>query len=135
MDKNIKKHLVITAVSVVLLAIIVGIFTRTVPTRTGQASLDGAYSYFPLASTTANTVQFVRGGAGVLGYVTVASTSPHEIIFYDVAATTSIALSNRISGLKRSVVEGTYIYEVAFRKGLAAEVPTGFMGDITISYK
>ncbi len=74
------------------------------------------------------TGTLVATGRGVLHSIVVNSTAAGSIVVADaVTATTPI-----IGTLKASVVEGTYLYDAIFSKGLY--VTTNGASDITVCY-
>lgn len=105
------------------------------PQGFGGVALDGAYAYKNITSADASAtvpVQ-VRGGEGVLGYITVNTTHATIVRVYD--GTTATSTGTLIASLPASAVVGTYIYDVAVRNGIVLDVPAGFAGNYTISYK
>lgn len=106
----------------------------------GAASLEGAYSYRHITSAdaSATVVVQVRGGAGVLGSITVGSTSPafsQGIRVYDGTNATTSSTSTLMAKINASAAEQTYIFDAATKNGIVLDVPAAFNGSMTISYK
>lgn len=102
--------------------------------NTGASVLDGAYSYKHVSSSFAGANTVVCGGSCTLGRVVVNTTSAQIVKLYD-GASTATSSATLIASLKASVGEGTYNYETVTSKGIVVEVPSGFTGSYTISYK
>ncbi len=106
----------------------------------GAASLEGTYQYKNITASNASSTAAVgvRGGAGVLGYLTIASSSAaftaggQGIRVYDGTSSTTGTL---IATIKSNASEGTYLFEVAVNTGIALDVPVGFTGSYTFSFK
>lgn len=90
------------------------------------ASASGGYS-FSNVSTATTTV--VKSGAGTLHSIVVNTTAAGAITVYDNTA----ASGTKIATLKASVVEGDFIYDLAFSTGLT--IVTAAASDITVTYK
>jgi hypothetical protein len=67
----------------------------------------------------------------MLAAITINKTSAHALEIYDGEDNTG----DLIAILKASIAEGTYEYFVSSNKGIAIVVPSGYVGDATISYK
>ncbi len=78
--------------------------------------------------TTATTTT-VKSGSGLLHTLSINSTAAGTITIYDNTA----ASGTKIATIKASVVEQTYIYDIAFTTGLT--IVTGAASDITVSYR
>lgn len=130
------KNIIITfLVTIGLIAGAVFYFApRTVATLGG---VDGTvYSYKNISSSNASTTRatVVRGGAGVLGYITINTADARAIGVYDGngATTTGMTL---IGSIKASTAEQTLFYDVAVTNGITLNVPASYAGSMTISYK
>jgi hypothetical protein len=85
------------------------------------------------ASSTKGTVVF--GGAGVLGAMTVGSSSAAtKVIIYDGASTATSGMSV-IATFVGTLTPGTYDFNVAVNKGVVVELPATFNGAITFSVR
>jgi hypothetical protein len=76
----------------------------------------------------------VRGGSGVLGSITIASTSAHAFKVYD-GATTATSSATLIASFPASAVVGSYDFNVSFARGLVIETLSGYAGSVVITYK
>lgn len=90
------------------------------------ASATGGYSY---ANSTTATTTVVKSGAGTLHSIVVNTTAAGSVTVYDNTA----GSGTKIATLKASVVEGTYVYDVAFATGLT--IVTAAASDVTVTYK
>lgn len=92
------------------------------------------YSFTNITSTNASATSpvLIRGGAGTLGSVIVASSSGSFLRVYDGTATTSGTL---IATFKASVGEQAFPLDVSVTKGIVLDVPATFNGSYTITYK
>lgn len=127
-----KKNIII----VVLLVALAVAYWITQSTKMGASVFDGGYQYTHLTSANASSTSgtLVRGGAGILGSVTINTTGAQIVGIYDgnTAATTT---ATKIAAIKASVGEQTFVYDVALTKGLVMELPATYAGDITVSSK
>lgn len=85
------------------------------------------------ASSTAPTVVRVRGGAGILGSIIVASSSNTAIRVYD--GLTSTTTGTLIGTIKAGISEQTFTYDVNVNYGIILDMPTTFPGVYTITYR
>ena len=85
--------------------------------------------YFNHQNIATNTTTVVKTGAGVLHSIVVNTTAAGAITIYDNTA----ASGTKIGTMKASIVEGTYVFDVAFTKGLT--IVTAAASDITVTYK
>lgn len=88
--------------------------------------VENRYNYYNI--TSANTYA-IKATSGFLHSITVNTTAAGSIIAYD----NTSGAAPIIATLKASVVEGTYIYDVAFTTGLT--IVTAAASDITVSYR
>ena len=109
---------------------------KQVPNGLKLGGADQPYSYANISSANASTTRstIVRGGAGILGAITVSSTSAQNIGIYDAnAATTSGA--TLIGIIKASTAEQTLVYDVAVLNGITLDVPASYAGSMTVTYR
>jgi len=127
------KHTQYIAVAVILIMVALAFGFKNIE----AGSVGAAYTYKHYtsanASSTAGTV--VKGGYGELGMITINSaTSTGKIKIYD-GATTATSGMPVIAVLDATTPVGTYTYEVSVTQGVVAEMPAGFVGDITFSVR
>jgi hypothetical protein len=124
-----------------VLVVIGAFFVFNRPSDAVAGSLEGDYATTTtssFASSTATTQ--LKYSAGALGNIVVSSSSPAttyaQFTLYDATstqATTSARVLARFS--PSSVATGTYIFDVAFSYGLKLEVPAGYNGNATITWR
>lgn len=85
-----------------------------------------------IVSADANSNVLVRGKAGILSMVTINKTSAHALAFYDGIDTTTLSNNTLLFTLKASIVEASYIYNIAVSKGLVVSVPASYAGDAAV---
>jgi hypothetical protein len=94
--------------------------------QTSQAaSASGGYSFRNISTATTTTV---KTGAGTLHSIVVNTTGAGSVTVYDNTA----ASGTKIATLKASIVEGTYLFDVAFATGLT--IVTAAASDVTVTY-
>lgn len=95
-----------------------------------------------LSSASSQAVILVKGGYGSLGSVIVTSVNTGQMFFYD--ATTSDVTKRtgntasstiQIAVLGPSVAVGTYVFDVAFGRGLLMVRQTGTAASTTVTYR
>lgn len=131
-----KKYIVLVGIGVI---VIFGIIFFNSPEKPlGFGGSGETYTYKSLTSTdassTAATAYLVRGGAGVLGSITIASTSASQISVYDnnTGATTSATLILRIA---QNTLPQTFNLDLAVTKGIVVEMRSTYNSAITVGYK
>jgi hypothetical protein len=108
---------------------------------TGGSEINGSYSYKNITNTNASSTAGVqvRGGAGILGHINVnrPATTTNIRVYDGLTSTSSATLIGTIYGISSvaSTTPNTYTFETAFVYGLILDVPAGYAGDITVSYK
>lgn len=94
---------------------------------------------FKVASTSSAsaTVPYrIRGGVGILGSLVIASSSDVRIRIYDSDGTaTSSATSTMIADFPANTTAGTYTFDVNVVRGVAVDLPSGFKGFFTFTYR
>lgn len=90
------------------------------------------------ASGTALTV--LKTGYGSVGSVVVSSSSPAlltypSLVIYDATSTMSTSTARRIGQFGSASANGTYTFDAVVTYGVAVEVPVGFAGAYTITYR
>lgn len=105
------------------------------PQRLGGLTSD-AFQYKHLSSTNASSTAatLVRGGSGVLGSITINTTSGQIIKIYD-GDSTATSTATLIASIVASAGVQTFTYNVAVTKGIAVETPASYTGSATVSYK
>lgn len=99
------------------------------------ASIDGEAGY--TATTTSAIAEGhiqIKSGYGMLGSIVVASSSATTFKVWNATSTTDVA-STSITNFVASPANGTYTYDVNLSRGIIVELPTGFNGAYTITYK
>jgi len=140
MKNSLKITIAVIATVLVLVGILAVVGSRQSNDRGGVLAggiTSDSFTYknaSSVASSTATVATRIRGGAGVLGNVTILTTSAHTLKLYDgsSSATTSATL---IGAFPASAVVGTYTFDVAFTKGLIVETQSGYAGSAVIGYK
>lgn len=148
------------AISGIVVIVIVGLF---VVLRGGDSekidlgSIDATGGYFSTTtdSTFVNTAvaRQLKLGPGILGSIIVSSTSPEfttagtSFGLYDgYGITSTSSATSTLARLKGTNVataqtavsganQGTFVYDAVFTKGLLLDVPLGFNGIITVTWK
>jgi len=116
-------------------------FAFRTPQVADAGSLEGDYATTTtssFASSTATTQ--LKGIPGALGNVVVSSSSPattySQFTFYDATSTMATSSSRVLARFSASsVAAGTYIFDAAFSYGLKLEVPAGYDGNATITWR
>lgn len=112
----------------VFLVLILGVFLSNVR----ESDVLGQATYQSQATTTIGTYcgengrfSVIKTGPGTLANVVIVNESSGVINFYDGTTTTSHAdhATKTITVIPASLAEGTYIYNVAFSRGLIADIP------------
>jgi len=87
-----------------------------------------AYNPYGYKNIATATTTVVKSGVGILHSIVVNTTAAGAITVYDNTA----GSGTKIATLKASVVEGSYIFDVAFATGLT--IITAAASDITVTY-
>jgi hypothetical protein len=134
------KSLIASTVSIIIVLLILAIIglSQNKPQTTNVFGGLGndPYSYKHISSTNASSTvgTLVRGGPGVLGSITINTTSAHVVRVYD-GSTTATTSGTLIASIKASTAEQTLNYDVSVTKGVVLDVPAGYTGSITITTK
>lgn len=83
---------------------------------------------------TAAGAQLISGVHGVLKSIVINKASAQAVAIYDGTDTSTLANNTLIGTLKASAAEGSYLYNVAFSKGLIIVPAASYAGDLTVSY-
>jgi hypothetical protein len=133
-----KKYISIISLIAIMFVVTLGIISFK-KDNTADASVDfGSYQYKVASSSSASaTVPYkvVAGNNKILGSIVVASSSGVRLRVYDNALATSTATSTMIADFKANIAEGTYTFDVAVQRGIVLDVPAGFNGVYTVTYK
>jgi len=111
------------------------------PQVADAGSLEGDYATTTtssFASSTATTQ--LKNAPGALGNVVVSSSSPAttyaQFTLYDATSTMATSSSRVIARFSASsVAAGTYIFDAAAAYGIKLEVPAGYNGNATITWR
>jgi len=118
------------------LLVIAGYFVGAAGFVSNLGAISGQDGYMFKAVSSANasaTVPVkVRGGSGVLGSVIVGTTHATAISIYDGTATSTGTL---IASFPASAVVGTYTFDAVVTTGIVLDVPAGYAGVMTVTYK
>ena len=121
----------------------------------GSIDATGAYNSTTTNSTFANAAvaRQLKLGPGILGSIIVSSTSPEFTTagtffgLYDGYGITSTSSATSTLALLKGInvataqtavsgaTQGTFVYDAVFTKGLLLDVPLGFNGIITVTWK
>lgn len=127
------------AIVLLVLSIFIGGFIVSNNTNKVEASVNIGQGYqYKVASTSSAsaTVPYViKGGSGILGSIIVGTTGGQAIRIYDNALATSTATSTLIGTIKASVAEQTFTFDVNVVRGIVLDVPAGFNGVYTVTYR
>jgi hypothetical protein len=126
-------------VSVIVVLLVIGSVVTTQDNNIALGGLiDDPFTYkntSSSASSTATVAVMYRGGAGVLGNVTILTTSAHTIKLYDGASASATSSATLIGAFPASAVVGTYNFNVAFTKGLIVETQSAYAGSAVVTFK
>lgn len=135
------KYTIINNIHKIIIAVIICatiiICTYTIKNGTfGSVADNGTYSYKNLTSANASStaVTTIRSGVGTLGSMVVNTTHATIIRVYDGTTATS-SDATLIASLPASAVVGTYTFDVAVKKGIVLDVPAGFDGNYTVTFR
>ena len=127
----------ITIIGSIIGIAILGIVLNVPNKALGSVPFGNGYMYKTIttsnASSTAPTVVRVRGGAGILGSIVVASSSNKALNIYD--GLTSTTTGTLITTLKASVSEQTFTYDANVLYGIIIDMPQTFTGVYTVTYR
>lgn len=120
------------------------------------ASVSQASEYRSTMATSglasASVARLVQTGQGTLGSVVITSTSATTFTVWDATSTatttyqtatlrpdlteaSSTTYGRQVAAFKASPGENTYTFDVSLYKGLVLEVPSGFNGSYTVTYR
>lgn len=100
----------------------------------GSVQQASEYHATTTASMTAGSHVQIQTGQSVLGSIVVASSSDTTFKVWNATSTTDIA-STSPTELKASIGENTYTYDINMSRGIILELPSGFDGDYTITWR
>lgn len=112
----------------------VGVTDEYIATST-FAKLGGTSAVNPPAAATARTIMsLVASSTGTLGSIIVASSSATILDIWNATSTTDSA-SSSIAHVVASPANGTYTFDVVVDRGIIVDMPTGFNGAYTITWR
>jgi hypothetical protein len=126
---------VIGALAVLL---VIGMSQKPVSTVALGGLLSDPFTYkntATSASSTATVAVMYRGGQGVLGGVTILTTSAHTLKLYDGSSASATSSATLIGAFPASAVVGTYDLNVAFKQGLIVETQSAYAGSAVVRFK
>lgn len=102
-------------------------------TSLGSVMQTGEYqSTTTVGMTTGQRV--INANPGTLGSIIVASSSATTFKIWNATSTTDTA-SSTVTQFVASPTNGTYTFDLILTRGLIIEMPTGFNGSYTITYR
>lgn len=136
-----KKYLFVAGT--LLMVFVLGVFlSNNTPVAEGSVSIGSGYTYKVASSSNASaTVPYViRGGSGILGSIIIGSSTPAlvggtPVRIYDNALGTSTATSTLIGSIRPGVTEQTITFDVNVLRGIVLDIPVGFNGVYTVTYR
>lgn len=101
---------------------------------TGSVVDAGTYSFKNMTSTNASSTAsaVIRSGVGTLGSVIVNTAHATIVRVYDGTATSTGTL---IASFPSSAIVGTYTFDIGVKQGIAVDIPAGFDGNFTVTYR
>lgn len=138
--KNINRPFV--AAVLILGVLVIGLFFAfNRPMTVEGGSLEGDYATTTLSTSASATAKsMLKNAPGALGNVVISSSSPVTVYplvtIYDATSTMATSTSRilaRFGGVNQQ--HGTYIFDAAAIYGIAVEVPVGFDGAYTITWR
>jgi hypothetical protein len=124
-----------------LAALVLGIFAtilaivsvNTKPQNAGSVTSEYNYKNITSSNASATVPVKVKAGFGTLGSVVVNTTHATIVRVYDSASATTTG--TLIASFPASAVVGTYTFDVAVQSGIVLDVPAGFAGNYTVTYR
>lgn len=104
----------------------------------GSAVVGNDYQYRQITTSNASTTPLVlKTGGGSLGSVVITvPASAGNLKFYNSASTTATTSSELMLGFTAAAdVAGTYTFDSEFSTGLQLDVPVGFDGQYTVTWR
>jgi len=112
---------------------------RKVDPTFGSVVVGNDYKSSELTSANASgtTAKLLKTGGGSLGSVVITvPASAGNVVFYNYASTTATSsAATMFSFTAAADVAGTYTFDTEFTTGLSVEVPAGFDGRYTVTYR
>jgi hypothetical protein len=98
-------------------------------------SVTGGNEYY--ATTTAFMQaghRLIKTGQSALGSLVITSVGSAQLEIWNATSSTDIA-STSVARIKPAAAEGTYTFDVSMPRGIVINVPTGYNGTSTITYR
>lgn len=128
------KKYIIGVIVIIILAIV--LIQKVMPEQSlGSATYSDSYKNITSSNASTTNPTEVRGGAGVLSSIIVASSSAVAIKIYDGGTNATSSGGTLIATIKASVSEQTFPFDIDVIKGIVIDVPAGFNGSYTVTYK
>lgn len=131
---------IITILTIIIIAIVVSYDSS--PKALGSVSIGSGYMFKVATSTNSSaTVPYViRGGSGILGSIIIGSSTPgtvggSAVRIYDNALATSTGTSTLIGVIRPGTAEQTITFDVNVVRGIVLDIPVGFNGVYTVTYR
>lgn len=99
----------------------------------GSVTVGNEYNATNTASMTVGP-RLLKTGPSVLGSVIVASSSATTFKVWNATSTLDIASSTPVIFVA-SPVNGTYTFDASFERGIVVELPTGYNGAYTVTWR
>lgn len=134
------KEILPFAVAAIVIAIVVFGYLAIAPQIASGSVITGqAYNATTTNSTSAGTFWQARSTSNVggceLGSVVIASTTATAGITLKNATSTSDVSSSTIAAFPANAAAGTYTFDMACKRGLIIETPTGFNGQFVVTWR
>lgn len=136
-------NIIKNTLAVALVAVLIGIVGYFVSVHIALGSVEVASEYNGYLVTSANAtgtaLTVLKTQGGTLGSVVISSTSPTTtyplITLYDATSTMATSSARKIGQFSGTPANGTYTYDAAVFYGVAIEVPVGFNGAYTVTWR
>lgn len=105
--------------------------------RTGEYQATTTNSMTGDAILAARTMRLIQTGQSTLGSIVVSSTSPSTVApvrVWNATSTTDIA-STSVVLMPTASANGTYTYDISLTRGLIIELPGGYNGAYTVTFR
>jgi hypothetical protein len=116
---------------------VIGYFIGTEPSGYGSVQRANEYHATTTELMTAGEKHLINTDGTTLGSVIVASTSPQQVTIYNATSTSaySISVADKIVTLDNTIGSGTYTFDIYLPDGLVIDIPAGYDGSYTITWR
>ena len=128
---------IIGGLAIVLVLVCVYLFgvSNREPSSLGSVIQSGEYHATTTASKDANSLHQIFTGSGTLGSVIIGTTHATAIELRDASSASDSASTSIASIAASPAIGSTMTFDVAVLRGLFVNVPSGFDGVYTITYR